>query len=175
MKQIFQFKPVWLLEILFVLVGFILVIEYRKTNNQKPTEIAEADSVIRHVEKAASSTISSLKDRVEENSSVLKLEDAVICLDIDQDNPILVKSSFDKNVDYLFCHTTISGPNNGFRLIHRWLYQGQQVAEYKLSGKGMQCKLWSKKEMTRKWPGDWQVRIGDENDNQIGLVSFTLY
>ncbi len=174
MSRFFEFKPSWLLQILFVIVGFLVVFEYRKTGGRHQGEMAvqEVLSPNSRNSDAPQRNPKPLPEAAEPGP--IKLEAAVICLDVQDGKPVLAKAVFTRNTDYLFCHTTVSGPNGGFVVYHRWIHRGEQVAEYRLIGDGRNSKLWSKKEMSYKKAGDWQVQIVDENGVQLGSVEFVL-
>ncbi len=174
MKRIFEFKPIWLLQILFVIVGFLIVLEYRKTDGQSgaKTDVQEASSP--NLRNSVAQPSIEESPPAKEDLLPLKLERAVVCLDVEGGDPVLAKSAFNKNIDYLYCHTTVSGPEGGYSLYHRWIHRGEQVSEFRLSGDGRHSKLWSKREMSYKMAGDWQVKIIAENGEELGAVEFTL-
>jgi|GEM_PF-745336 len=174
MKRIFEFKPIWLLQILFVIVGFLVVFQYRKTSDQNQAVTVGHEISTPSLKNSDPPPIDPEPLPEEEEPAQVMLEAAVVCLDVEGGNSVLAKSAFNKNIDYLYCHTTVSGPKDGFDIYHRWFHRGEQVGEFRLSGNGRHSKLWSKKEMSYKKAGDWQVQIMDENGVQLGVVKFSL-
>lgn len=48
---------------------------------------------------------------------------------------------------------------SGQTAIHRWEYDGKVVAEVKFNVKGPRWRVWSSKNLSPEWTGDWKVSV----------------
>ncbi len=104
----------------------------------------------------------------------VQLKRALFCLDMHENKPVLVKSSFKRNVDYLYCYTILSTTADSVPIRHRWIIDGQAVFERRLTVKGENCRLWSRRHILAKQSGDGRVEIVLENGNILGSAVFKL-
>ena len=104
----------------------------------------------------------------------VELLQAVVCLDVYENRPQLIKERYNKNVDYLCCFTRLSAPEKPVTIIHRWHIDGQPDFEKKLAVQGRYCSVWSKRQITAKKAGLCRVEIILENGNILGTAVFTL-
>jgi len=61
----------------------------------------------------------------------------------------------------------------GTRVVHRWLYLGQVIAEVEFQVAGPRWRVWSSKELDPESVGDWTVEIVIEGDEVIASEVFT--
>jgi hypothetical protein len=104
----------------------------------------------------------------------VELLQAVVCLDVYENRPQLVKDHFNQNVDYLCCFTRLSTPGKPVTIIHRWRINGQPDFEKKMVVQGRGCSVWSRRSIFAKLPGEGRVEIVLENGNILGAAVFTL-
>ncbi len=62
---------------------------------------------------------------------------------------------------------------NGQRVIHRWIYKGEIVAEVPFAVAGPRWRVWSSKELLEDWLGDWTVEIVSEDGEVIAAETFS--
>ncbi len=97
----------------------------------------------------------------------------VTCLDIMQDRPLLIKNSFSRRVDFVYCHTVLSSAEP-VTIVHRWKKGDNVEFEKRLLVNGRSCRLWSRRQNLLKQPGVWSVEIVTENGIVLGQARFQL-
>jgi len=61
----------------------------------------------------------------------------------------------------------------GQTIKHRWMHNGEQLAEVSFNVRGARWRVWSSKKMMPSWQGEWTVQVVDGNDQVIAEKSFT--
>jgi len=56
---------------------------------------------------------------------------------------------------------------------HRWMHNGEQMAEVSFNVGGSRWRVWSSKKMIPEWQGEWTVQVVDSNDQMVAEKSFT--
>jgi hypothetical protein len=97
----------------------------------------------------------------------------VTCLDINFDRPLLIKNTFSRRVDYVYCHTVLSSVEP-VTILHRWKRGRNVEFERRLVVRGNRCSLWSRRQNLLKQPGVWSVEIVTENGIVLGQAQFQL-
>lgn len=65
------------------------------------------------------------------------------------------------NVDPIFYFTDLRG-YQGTTIRHRWLYQGEEMADVMFNVAGPRWRVYSSKRFQPEWDGQWQVEVIDE-------------
>ena len=157
----FERKNLWMLEVAALLIGLFFIIKYYPADNAQVTTESGAKPAVQ----------TSLKQT---SSAPLKLEAAVVCLDVDQQSrePLLPKSSFNHQIKYLYCHTTFSG-NTPAEVTHYWIYDDrivqQETAKLQFPG-GI---AWTRLNVPADRRGAWRVDI-EAGGKKLGSTSFRL-
>ncbi|HNW59076.1 MAG TPA: DUF2914 domain-containing protein [bacterium] len=107
-------------------------------------------------------------------AGIVHLKQALFCLDIHNRKPVVVKSAFNRRVDYIYCYAVLSAPPEGVTILHRWILKGQPVFERRLRIQGKNCRVWSRRHLLPKEPGAGRVEIVVEDGNLLGATVFTL-
>lgn len=107
-------------------------------------------------------------------AGVVHLKRALFCLDVHKRKPVIVKSAFNRRVDYIFCYTVITAPPEVVNILHRWILAGQPPFERRLRVQGKNCRVWSCRRLMNKEPGNGRVEIVVEEGNMLGSAVFTL-
>ncbi|VAW66825.1 hypothetical protein MNBD_GAMMA11-601 [hydrothermal vent metagenome] len=63
----------------------------------------------------------------------------------------------------------------GHTLTHRWLYNGQVLAEISFKIAADRWRTWSSKNMLASWTGNWQVSVLDEGGNIVEQAEFEYF
>ena len=109
------------------------------------------------------------------NESLLQLESAVVCCGVENRDPVDVKTSFNSDITYIWCHTKFINVPEDTTVRHIWYHGDTERASVDLKvGKSTYWRTWSKKTILKNWTGDWHVSIVDENDNVLHTVKFTV-
>ena len=61
----------------------------------------------------------------------------------------------------------------GQTVAHRWIFEGQMIAEVSFEVRGPRWRVWSSKDLLDKWIGDWTVEIVNSDGEVIAAESFT--
>jgi hypothetical protein len=162
MKTFLGFKPRYLLYFAVIAAGFVLVDRYNK-------QIAvEREEVI----PASSSDRSPSTETENKMNGAPVLVEGVICLDIEDSEPLLPKRRFSRNVDFLICYTRFANVNPVDSLKHIWIHGDSVVASVGLVT-DERCRCWSKLEVLPGSEGDWRVDV-EGTEGSLGSVSFFL-
>ena len=164
LKSIFRFELKWIIHFLVIIAGFILVLKY---NEKKEDSATNADNTIMAKEHKP------YGDQSNAQNINVKVEKAVICLDVDNGKPLVAKSKFSKTVDYLFCYSVMKSPVSG-GVVHQWIYRNQIMAEKKLNYKQGENAVWSKYKIPSKASGEWRVDILTRGGTFLNSVRFQL-
>ena len=66
------------------------------------------------------------------------------------------------SADSVYYFTELSGLE-GAMIRHRWLYQGEVMADVEFHVGGPRWRVWSKKSLLPRWAGQWTVSVVDES------------
>ncbi len=61
----------------------------------------------------------------------------------------------------------------GHSVTHRWLHDGEVMAEVQFDVRGPRWRVWSSKELLPDWLGDWTVEIVTDEGEVIAAETFT--
>ena len=60
----------------------------------------------------------------------------------------------------------------GQKVSHRWLYNGQTMAELTFNVGGPRWRVWSSKSLLPNWTGEWSVAVINEQGQEVSRQSF---
>jgi len=66
------------------------------------------------------------------------------------------------STDSVYYFTELSGLE-GTMVRHRWIYQGEVMADVEFQIGGSRWRVWSKKSLLPRWAGQWSVSVVDED------------
>lgn len=55
---------------------------------------------------------------------------------------------------------------------HRWLFNGEQMAEINFNVTGSRWRVWSSKQLMPNWQGEWKVEVVDGSGSVLSTNSF---
>jgi hypothetical protein len=166
MNFFFGFRTRYLLYFALLAGGFILVDLYNQKETEKRAEVIPVST-------GDSSGIDSAI--VAENRDPV-LKEGVVCLDVHDGEPLLPKSLFSRNVDYLFCHTRFARTTPLENIRHVWVCGDSVVARREMTT-GVLSTGWSQFEMLKTGAGEWRVDVVAVNtgkDSLLGTIRFQL-
>jgi hypothetical protein len=163
MKTCFGFRLRYLLYFAIIAAGFVLVDKYNEHTAVEPKEVIPALSSER-------SPVTGMEDR---KNGAPALVEGVICLDIDDGEPLLPKHRFSRNVDFLFCYTRFINVNPVDSLKHIWIH-GDRVVASRVLVTDNRCRGWSKMEILPASEGDWRVDVVEGTGSLLGSIPFFL-
>ncbi|MBD3384583.1 DUF2914 domain-containing protein [candidate division KSB1 bacterium] len=160
-KSIFKIKISWLLQIVFILFAIFVVLKYQRHYAKAPQAVEP--QVQTAVEESIASVPTPTPAPVEEEKKqpthhALTIEQAVICLDVENGRPLIFKSEFSKLVDHLYCYVRVNSSET-YSMSHRWIYDDRLVHEETFSVSPGEQILVSKMEMIPAWQGSWLLQV----------------
>lgn len=82
-------------------------------------------------------------------------------------------SEIDNSIKKIFFYTDLRNLKEQI-ITHRWLYKGKSMAEVRFYPKGNRWRVYSSKNLWRKWTGQWKVEVLNQH-NQILLTKTFEY
>ncbi len=104
----------------------------------------------------------------------LKVEEYAFCENIEERQPIGIKTIFSKDVGKVYLWTNIVGAKEPTTIKHIWYYGKKKVTEVSLKVNYFRNRTWSYKTILPQWVGDWYVEIVDSEGNLLEKVTFAI-
>ncbi|MAG31210.1 MAG: hypothetical protein CL908_10030 [Deltaproteobacteria bacterium] len=76
------------------------------------------------------------------------------------------------SVDRIYFFSDLRG-FAGQTVIHRWIYDGETMAEVPFEVRGPRWRVWSQKSLLPDWIGDWSVEIVNAEGEIVAAETFT--
>ncbi|MBD3373947.1 DUF2914 domain-containing protein [candidate division KSB1 bacterium] len=169
-KNVFRFRLVWILEILFVVVGLIVVVLFQQGKRIETETISDDDKPAINEIKPQQETVSA-----KEVEPIPVIEKAVMCQDVDGGTPVLIKNRFNVMVSRVYCFVSFE-PSQSVRqqIYHHWIYKNTILYEQDFVIGPSQKQTWSYFEMSPNYRGEWQVKIIDQKARVLQVLEFVL-
>ena len=104
----------------------------------------------------------------------LQVEDAVVCTDVVDREPVDSAVSFSASVGKLFCFTRIVGAEDPTQVSHVWYYGDEERARVTLSVNGSNWRTYSSKVIQEHEIGAWRVEVVDADGVTLQTVQFDV-
>lgn len=88
--------------------------------------------------------------------------------------PVGVGTTFDSDVNRLYCFTRIQTDEYPTEIVHIWLYNENIIAEVPLEINSNTWRTYSSKQILPKWAGNWKVEVYSADGKLIGETEFTI-
>jgi len=186
LRLIFKFKFSYLIYLAFILFGFYLILQYPNPGEENSAQPAvthqETPALAQSKQAGQPDTAPSQNSTAHEAlnyADPIVVGKTVVCLDVEEGKPLLAKSKFNRNIDYIYCWTELSYIEDSDYILHRWIYQGgteeREYATKKLSISPEKQAVWSKVQMHPNLAGSWRVDILSSEKKLLDSVEFYLY
>ena len=109
-----------------------------------------------------------------ETANDLRIEQAVICLGVEDRNPVQAGEVFSSDSGTLFCYTRVLGAGGETSITHNWYYQGALKASIQLPVRSANWRTWSRKSVLPEWTGEWMVEVLDVNGVPLESLVFQV-
>ena len=104
----------------------------------------------------------------------MKVEEAVICRDIEDRSPVKAGSSFVEGVPKLYCYTRVEGAEPPTTITHVWYYGNREMARVTLPVKFSSWRTYSSITFYQNWPGKWSVAVLTPGNDILKVLTFTI-
>lgn len=110
----------------------------------------------------------------EDASSVVLIEDAVVCQDVVDRKPVGSSDTFVKETSKVFCFCRVVGAEPGTQITHNWYYNGGLKASVKLNVGSTNYRTWSSKTLQPGWEGEWMVEVLSDDGKPLESIIFMV-
>lgn len=109
-----------------------------------------------------------------EQPSGVAVDEAAVCLEVVDREPVGTAERFAADVGTLACFTRITG-GGGQVVVHAWIHEGTTRARVELEVGSDSWRTWSTKQILPSWTGSWEVKIMTPDGQVLKTVPFTVY
>jgi len=103
----------------------------------------------------------------------VEVADAVVCLDVQDREPVDAGDSFSADVGRVWCWSKIKD-GKGATIKHIYYYEGKEKAVVELSIGSQMWRTYSSKRILSSWTGQWRVDIVGEEGEILKSLEFTI-
>jgi hypothetical protein len=107
-------------------------------------------------------------------SSGIKIEDAAVCQEVVDREPVGISDLFAKEKFQLYCYCRVVGAEPGTEITHNWYHKGNLKASVKLNVRSSDYRTWSSKTILPQWTGEWMVEILSEDGLPLESIIFSV-
>lgn len=100
------------------------------------------------------------------------IEDAVICREIADREPVGAGDIFTSQVEKLYCYTRVLGATEDIAITHNWYYQDALVTQVTLNVRSSNWRTWSSKTILPDQTGEWRVEVTSESGETLKTIYF---
>lgn len=104
--------------------------------------------------------------------SGLQIQDAVVCQDVVNREPVGKSDVFAKDVARIYCFSRVIGASQQTQITHNWYYKGTLKASVKLPVRSDNWRTWSSKSIDPTWTGEWMVEILSDQGTPLESIIF---
>ncbi len=106
--------------------------------------------------------------------STVKIEDAAVCQQIVDHEPVGSGDVFAKETEKVYCFTRVVGAEGETQITHNWYHQGSLQASVKLDVRSPNWRTWSSKTIQPGMTGEWMVEILSADGQPLESIIFFL-
>ena len=104
----------------------------------------------------------------------IQVEDAAVCTDVVDRQPVDSGTSFSASTGRLYCFTRIVGAQDPTQVVHAWYFGDEERARVTLSVGGSNWRTYSSKQLQEHEIGAWRVEVLDADGNLLETVAFDV-
>jgi hypothetical protein len=108
----------------------------------------------------------------ETSTGAVRIEDAVICRDVVDRQPVGSADVLPKESEKLYCFTRVVGAVGQTRIVHNWYHQGTLTSSVTLPVRSPNWRTWSVKAKEEPWAGEWMVEVLSEEGTPLESIIF---
>ena len=106
--------------------------------------------------------------------AAIQIQDAVVCQDVVDRQPVGSGDVFAKESTRIFCHCRVVGAQGETRITHNWYHKGNLKASVALPVRSDNWRTWSSKTMDPTWTGEWMVEILSDQGTPLESIIFFI-
>ena len=104
----------------------------------------------------------------------LQIEDAVVCTNVVDREPVDSAVSFPASVGRLYAFTRIVGASDPTQVVHVWYFGEVERARVTLGVNGSNWRTYSSKVIQEHEIGAWRVEVLDADGNNLDSIQFDV-
>ena len=104
----------------------------------------------------------------------LQVEDAVVCTNVVDREPVDSAVSFPASVGRLYAFTRIVGASDPSQVVHVWYFGEMERARVTLGVNGSNWRTYSSKVIQEHEIGAWRVEVLDADGNNLDSIQFDV-
>jgi hypothetical protein len=104
----------------------------------------------------------------------LILEEAFICRDVVNRDPVGAATTFPLGVPKLYCFTRVVGARGPTRITHIWYYGNREMSRVTLPVQASDWRTYSFLTFHEDWPGRWSVAVVSPPSVILRVLNFTV-
>lgn len=105
-------------------------------------------------------------------TGTIHIEDAVVCRDVVDRQPVGSADILPKESEKLYCFTRVVGAVGHTRIVHNWYHQGTLTSSVTLPVRSPNWRTWSAKSKEEPWVGEWMVEVLSEDGAPLESIIF---
>ena len=113
----------------------------------------------------------------QENEAVktdITIEDAVICRDVVDREPVEAGDVFSTDLTKLMCFTRVTGSKENTEILHNWYFGDKLVASIPLHVGSTNWRTYSSKKIVPTNSGEWKVEILSQDETLLKRIYFII-
>ena len=111
-------------------------------------------------------------DEVIPSMDGIRIEDAVVCQDVVDRQPIGAGEVIPKDITQMFCFTRVIGALKDTTVTHNWYFQGVLKSSVQLPVRSPNWRTWSSKDLEPDLTGEWMVEVLDADGSPLESLIF---
>ena len=104
----------------------------------------------------------------------VQIQDAVVCQDVVDRNPVGSGDVFAKETPKVFCFCRVVGAQGEAKITHNWYFKGTLKASVELNVRSDNWRTWSSKTIDPTLTGEWMVEILSEKGTPLESIIFFI-
>ena len=104
----------------------------------------------------------------------IQLEEAAICRNVVDREPIGRGSVFHTTIGRLYCFTKVVGAKTDTTIVHHWYLNGKLKASVTLPVNSAAWRTWSSKDIMPSESGDWMVEVLTADGDALESILFLV-
>ncbi len=106
--------------------------------------------------------------------SEITIENAVICRDIVDREPVGAGDVFSGDLQKVMCFSRVIGAKQDTEILHNWYFGGKMVASVALHVGSINWRTYSSKAILPEYAGEWKVEILSQDGELLKKIYFIL-